>query len=172
MRILRNFLDNLFWRTSAYACFWKCSWNWDKLKAVDKRFYHYIQNRIIQHQYQKKEVKMCISLFLFHDWFPLEFLFTYNISLMWWEISIKQQTSVLELIKRRSNIREKNVSWEDALNFDQWKTFSDENYKAMTVCLWLAYKFTENYCRLPLFSEFIQTQKRYPTFLDKIGILT
>ena len=26
---------------------------------------------IFQHQY-KKQVKMCISLFLFNDWFPLE----------------------------------------------------------------------------------------------------
>ena len=57
------------------------------------------------------------------------------------------------------------------LNFDQWKTFS-ENYKPMKVWLWLAYKFTENYCRLQFFSEFIQTQKRYPTSIDKIGILT
>ena len=31
---------------------------------------------------------------------------------------------------------------------------------------------TENYCRLRLFSKFIQTQKRYPTSLDKIRILT
>ena len=42
----------------------------------------------------------------------------------------------------------------------------------MRVFLWLAYKFTESYCRLLLFSEFIQTQKRYPTSLEKISILT
>ena len=42
----------------------------------------------------------------------------------------------------------------------------------MRVWLWLVYKFTENYCRLRLLSEFIQTQKRYPTSLDKIRILT
>ena len=34
----------------------------------------------------------------------------------------------------------------------------------MIVWLWLVYKFTKNYCHLRLFSEFIQTQKRYPTF--------
>ena len=39
--------------------------------------------------------------------------------------------------------------------------------KNMRVWLWLVYKFTENYCRLRLFSEFIQTQKGYPTSLDK-----
>ena len=48
-----------------------------------------------------------------------------------------------------------------ALNFDQWKTFS-ENYKPMRVSLWVLYKFTENYYRLRLFSEFIQTRKMYP----------
>ena len=73
--------------------------------------------------------------------------------------------------KRRSKVQEKNMSCEHALNFDQWKTFS-ENYKPMRVWLWLVYKFTENYYPSRLFSEFIQTQKRYPTSLDKIRILT
>ena len=63
------------------------------------------------------------------------------------------------------------MSCERALNFDQGKTFS-ENKKPMTVSLWLVYKFTENYCPSRLFSDFIQTQKRYPTSLDKIRILT
>ena len=58
------------------------------------------------------------------------------------------------------------MSCERGLNFDQWKTFS-ENSKSMRVWLWLVYKLTESYCCLRLFSEFIQTQKRYPTFLDK-----
>ena len=57
------------------------------------------------------------------------------------------------------------------LNFDQWKTFF-KNYKPMRVWLWLVYKFTENYCPSRFFSEFIQTQKRYPTSPDKIRILT
>ena len=42
----------------------------------------------------------------------------------------------------------------------------------MRVWLWLVYKFTENYYPSLLFSEFIQTQKRYPTSPDKICILT
>ena len=62
------------------------------------------------------------------------------------------------------------MSYERALTFDQWKTFS-ENYKPMRVWLWLAYKFTEDYCSW-LFSEFIQTEKRYPTSFDKIRIVT
>ena len=75
------------------------------------------------------------------------------------------------LIKRRSKVQEKNMSCERALNFDQWKTFS-ENYKPMRVWLWLVYKFTENCQIYRLFSEFIQTKKRYPISLDKIRILT
>ena len=46
-----------------------------------------------------------------------------------------------------------------AINLDQLKTFS-ENYKPIRVWLWLVYKFNDNNCRLRLFSEFIQTQKK------------
>ena len=42
---------------------------------------------------------------------------------------------LLELIKRRSKVQEKNMSCEGRLNFDQWKTFS-ENYKPIRVWLW------------------------------------
>ena len=28
---------------------------------------------------------------VFHDWFPMKFVFTYNISLVWWEINSKQK---------------------------------------------------------------------------------
>ena len=73
--------------------------------------------------------------------------------------------------KKIKSSRKKNMSFERALDFDQWITFS-ENYKPMRVSLWLFYKSTENNCCLQLFSEFIQTQKRYPTPLDKICILT
>ena len=68
----------------------------------------------------------------------------------------KQQESIQELIKIRSKGQEKNMSYEYASNFDQWKTFP-ENYKQMRVWLWLVYKFTENYCHLRLFFAFIQT---------------
>ena len=36
------------------------------------------------------------------------------------------------------------MSCERALDFDQWKTFS-ENYKTIRVWLWLVYEFTKNY---------------------------
>ena len=85
------------------------------------------------------------------SWLVSHFIFTYNISLN----------------KRRSKVQEKNMSCERALNVDQWKTISQWkfDYGFFT-------KFTENYCRSRLFSEFIQTQKRYPTSLDQIRILT
>ena len=77
---------------------------------------------------------------------------------------------LLELIKRRSKVQENNTSCKRALNFDRWKTFS-VNYKPIRVWLWFVYKFTESNCRLRLSTEFIQTQKRYPTSLEKISIL-
>ena len=44
---------------------------------------------------------------------------------------------LLDLIKRRSEVQEKNMSCERALNFYQRKTFS-KNCKPMRVWLWLA----------------------------------
>ena len=137
-------------------------WNWEKLKIVNKEFLLYMKkSRTFQHQYQWK-VKICTYLYLFRDWVPLEFLFIYNISLMY--------KCLQELIKRTWKVQENNRSYECALNFDQWKTFS-ENLKPIKVWLWLVFKFTENNCCLRLSTEFIQTQKRYPTSLDKISIL-
>ena len=49
------------------------------------------------------------------------------------------------------------MSCEHALNFDQWKTVS-ENYKPMRVFLWLVNRFTKSNCGLQVFFKFIQTQ--------------
>ena len=84
---------------------------------------------------------------------------------------LQKNKYLLELIKRRSKVQEKNISCERGLSFDQWKTFSAK-YKAMRVWLWLVYKFIENYCHMQLFFEFIETQKKYSTPLDKIRIPT
>ena len=108
--------------------------------------------------------------FYFMIGFPWSFYsFTHNISLAWWETLNTKY--LLDLIKRRWKVQETNMSCERALYFDQWKTFF-ENCKSMRVWLSLVYKFTENYYPSWLFSEFIQTQKRYPTCPDKIRILT
>ena len=129
-----------------------CSWNWEHLFIMSFDFT--LKTRFFQHQYQKQV----------HDWyFMIGFheLFIY----------IQYFFSVVTPNKRRSKVQEKNISCERALNFDQWETFS-KNYKPMRVWLWLVYKFFENYCRLRLFSEFIQIQKRYSTSLDKARVLT
>ena len=63
---------------------------------------------------------------------------------MQWEINFIQSISTrVNYIKRRSKVPEKNTSCGRALNFEQWKTFS-ENCKRMRVWLWFVYKFTEN----------------------------
>ena len=96
-----------------------------------------MKNKIFQHQYHK-QVKMYIYLFLFHNWLPLEFVFTYNISLlcrMWWEINICTRVDKKKIKSSRKECH-KNIfqilinknhcamSQEHFSNFDQWKTFS------------------------------------------------
>ena len=80
---------------------------------------------------------------------------------------------LIQLFKKPGNWRHtcKQASWTfytsndvEKKNFHQWKT-SSENYEPIRVWLWLVYRFTKNYCRLQLFSEFIQTQKRYISYL-------
>ena len=57
------------------------------------------------------------------------------------------------------------MSQKSTLNFDQWETlYAQKNT--------FTKKITENNCHLGYFADFIQTQKRYPTSLGKIGILT
>ena len=121
-----------------------------------------LKNGFFQHQYQKQEKMFVLRQYFFG---------VMRNKLHWTTASETSNTKYLELIKRRSKVQEKNMSCERALNFDQWKTFS-ENYKPMIVWLWLVYKFTENCHIYRLFSEFVQTKKRYPTSLDKIRILT
>ena len=103
------------------------------------------------------------SWLVFHDWFPMK------ISLVWWEINTNYEISRVNQKKIKSSRKE--YVCERALNFDQWKTFS-EKHKPVRVWFWLVYKFIENYCRSWLSSEFVQTQKRYPTSFDIIRILT
>ena len=122
------------------------------------------EKRIFQHQYQE-QVKMCIYLHLFHDWFPLEFVFIYSIYLMY--------KYLLELIKRRPNVQEKNMSCERALNFDQWKLFS-KKYDPKRVYKWLVHKFTENNIACNFYPSLkvasYHPQKRYLTTLNERSI--
>ena len=98
----------------------------------------------------------------------MKFVFTCNISLVWWEISCKQWISTRVNQKKIKCSRKEHVTWTCMKStFWSMKRIS-ENYKPKRVWLWFVYKFTNNYCRLWLFSDFIQTQKRYLTSLGKI----
>ena len=85
---------------------------------------------------------------------------------------VRNQTSnkniyLLELIKKRSKVREKNMSHKRDLNFDRWKA-PFENYMPIKVWFRIVYKITKNICRSRLLTKFVQTQKRYLTSLNKI----
>ena len=117
---------------------------------------------------QEKQVKMLV----FISWLVSFGWSLYSDAIFLWRVRNKLQTINIYLSCSKEDKKfKKRMSGERGLNFDQWKTFP-ENFRPMRAWLWLVYKFTENYCRLRLFSEFIQTQKRYPTSLDKIRILT
>ena len=62
--------------------------------------------------------------------------------------------------KRRSKVHQKNMSCQNTLTSNQSITFS-ENYTQIRLWLWLVDNITENSCSFQLFTEFIQTQKRY-----------
>ena len=65
-----------------YLLLSKCVHQTEKLQAVDKEFHLSMKkSRIFQHQYHR-QVEMHITLFLFDDWFLLEVVFIYSISLM------------------------------------------------------------------------------------------
>ena len=76
----------------------------------------------------KKQVKMLVSI---------SYLVSFGIYIHIqyfcgkWEINSKQSKYLLQLIKRRSEIQEKNMQCKCALHFEQWKTFP-ENYKLLS----------------------------------------
>ena len=76
---------------------------------------------------------------------------------------------LLDLIKRRSEVQEKNMSCERA--FYQRKTFS-KNCKPMRVWLWLAYKFTDNYFSLAIFLRVHSNSEEVSYPGDKMHIRT
>ena len=110
-----------------------CSWNWGKLKYIRSLNFTF-KNRFFQHQYQKQ-----VKTFVFTLWLVSHEV---CIHVPYYFRMVRNKLHEYIQIKRRSKVQEK-TSCERALNFDQWKLFS-ENYKPMSVLLWLVYKFTEN----------------------------
>ena len=88
------------------------------LRNICKRFLLKIKNcwsgifncLFFQHQYQR-QVKMYVSLFIYYDWFLSEFVFTYNISLRWWEINSKQWICIKVNQKKIKSSRKENIMW-------------------------------------------------------------
>ena len=66
-----------------------------------KNIYHY--DFFIKKQVFSTSVSETSSWLVFHNWFPMKFILTYNIFLN----------------KRRTKVQEKNMSCEQALDFDQ-----------------------------------------------------
>ena len=113
-------------------------WNWTFISFFPekKKLFGLMEVHISAISETNENMYLVVSVY---DRFPVEFVFIYNISLMY--------KYLLELTKRRSKVQEKNTSRECALNFDHWKTFL-RNYEPIRVWLWLVYKFTENNCHL------------------------
>ena len=82
-----------------------------------------------------------------------------------WNIFV--QKLLLELIKRREKVHENNISGERPLNFDLWKTFS-ENFNPLKINLWgWHFQFcSQNYGELLLVTfRRVQTQTQEVFYL-------
>ena len=142
-----------------------CSWNWEKLKFIHKRFLKKSKRPSFFEINIRKKFMVLISWFVSHE----DLFGVVRNKLQLLKIYCKSKEDQ-KFKKRIHHVRSHTY----ALNFDQWKMLS-EKYKPMRVRFWLEFdfdKFTENNCHSWLLSEFIQTQKRYPTSFDKILILT
>ena len=93
---------------------------------------------------------MYFSLLLIRRLIPLGYVFTYSNPF----IQTSKRKYLLELLKKRSEVHQKNMSDENAINLN------NEKHSPKTVNqLEFFYKITENNCSLRYFAEFIQIQK-------------
>ena len=105
------------------------------------------------------------SWLVLHNWFLMKFILTYNIYLS----------------KRRSKVQEKNMSCDCALNFDQWKNFSENsefNYGLFTKLLRIivARDFSPSSSKLsrgilPLLTKFVSLRENYLSYQAKIFLV-
>ena len=109
------------------------------------------------------KVKLYLFLLLFYPLFTLEYVSAYSIfraTRKFFECSeksnFKQKIFTRRLFKKRSEVHQNNISRRQL-------KFSNEFFD---------HKITEDNCRWRHFAEFIQTEKRYATSIDKISILT
>ena len=83
----------------------------------------FMKIREIKIYLQEVLVLTSISQKQIHD---LYFMIGFPWKFLWCGENQTPITKYLELIKRRSKVQEKNTSCKRALNFDQWKTFSEK----------------------------------------------
>ena len=76
------------------------------------------------------DLVMPVKIFVFISWL---FSLKVFIHIQHFLAVVRKKLQTLT-IKRRSKVQENNMSCERALNFDQWKTFS-ENYKPMSLIM-------------------------------------
>ena len=121
-----------------------------KLKKIKKNwlkrnFQHCIEKtRIVQHRHLR-QMKINVFVFIF-----LSASFGVCVYALYCFKPMKNQTKyLLELIKWRLNLHQKNMSYGRTWNLDQWKLFS-KNFTPMRVRLWFVYKITETSCCSPL----------------------
>ena len=113
-----------------------CSWNWENWEVFEEEFspLHLTSALKKTQDFSASTSETGENVYLFNlvsNLYPLEY--TYSISLMLWE-QTSSKKFLLEFIKKRSRVHDNNTSRELGLNFDQWKTFS-ENYKLIRIWL-------------------------------------
>ena len=124
------------------ACMWlrlRGEGNTERLLNNSERDFNATwKNRIFQSQYQK-QVKMYISLLLFHDRFPLVLKYFFDV--------VRNKLQAINIYTRvdKKKIKSSRKGYVIRTCFKFWTMKNIFwNYKPMRVWLWLAYKFTEN----------------------------
>ena len=81
-----------------------------------------------------------------------------------WTVPETSNTKYLELIEKRSKVPEKNMSCERALNFGQWKTFSENYNKSLIMACLQIYRELSN---LPTFPSSFKLKRGILPLLTK-----
>ena len=143
--------------------------------------YKYLLNSIKRKLQVQEENMSCQRALNFHQW--KIFSKNYKAIRVWlWPVykftgSIVESKGMHAIFQKKGKKEQKRAKYLKiwAKKYKIWKYFEKGKphacdyhmHETARIC-W----FTKNNCHLQLFSNFIQTQKRYPTTLDKIRILT
>ena len=103
------------------------SWKWEKWKYVDKKvliLLFFVKKKNSSVLVSKIDENLYLLYLMKYIWYflLLDHVFTVLFGYFFYVVRKK---NLLELIKRRPNVHEKNNSDKSAVNFDQWQTFSE-----------------------------------------------